>query len=395
MKKDFPIFKNRPELIYFDNAASAQKPQVVIDVMKEFDENHYSNIHRGPHFMADEATEAYESARDTVGKFIGAKYSREIIFTRNATESINLVVKSYGELLEDGDEVVLSKMEHHANIVPWLQLKEKKNITLKYFDVSEDGELIFDESLITNKTKIVAITGMSNVLGTIPDLKPIIKKVHEVGGKILVDACQSVVHQKIDVQEMDIDFLVFSAHKLYGPTGVGVLYGKEELLNNMPPFLGGGDMIQEVQMDKYTFTSIPNKFEAGTPNITGAIGLEAAIKYIENIGFDKIQEHERELTEYLFENLAKLPFIKIIGPKDTKGRGSVVSFLMDDVHPHDIAEGLSDKRICIRAGQHCAQVLMDHLQIPATARFSFGIYNTKEEIDKSIKVLEEVYKYFN
>lgn len=395
MKKDFPIFKNRPELIYFDNGASAQKPQVVIDAMKDFQENHYSNIHRGPHFMADEATDAYERARNTVAEFVNSEHSREIIFTRNATESINLVAKSYGELLKDGDEILLSKMEHHANIIPWLQLKEKKNITLKYFDVSEDGELIFDKTLITNNTKIVSITGMSNVLGSIPDLKPIIKKAHEVGAKVLVDACQSIVHQKIDVQEMDVDFLVFSAHKLYGPTGVGILYAKEELLNAMPPFLGGGDMIEEVHMDKYTASEIPNKFEAGTPNITGAIGLEASIKYINNIGFDKIQEYEYELTDYLLKKLASLPFITIIGPKNTEKRGSVVSFLMKGVHPHDVSEGLSQQGICARAGQHCAQVLMDHLNIPATTRFSLGIYNTKEEIDKTIVVLEEIYEYFN
>lgn len=393
-KKDFPIFKNRPELIYFDNGATAQKPQCVIDAEQIFYTTNNSNIHRGPHFLAEEATIMYEDSRRTVADFIGAKHPHEIIFTRNATEAINLVARSYGELLNPGDTVILSKLEHHANIIPWLQLKERKGINIKYFNITDDGYIKFDSDLIDEKVKIVSVSGMSNVLGTITDLKPIIRSAHSVGAKVLIDAAQLAVHQPIDVHKLGADFLVFTGHKLYGPTGIGVLYGKEEFLNLMPPFLGGGDMVNEVFTDYFTSAELPNKFEAGTPNIAGAIGLKAAIDYIIKIGFSKIQKTESKLTDHLLDKLNSLPFIKIIGPKENKNRGPIVSFTMKGVHPHDIAEGLSQKDICIRAGQHCAQPLMDVCKLPATARISMAFYNTMDEIDIICWRLEEIYEYF-
>jgi len=395
-RQDFPIFKSRPDLIYLDSAATSQKPQVVLDLMDEFYKKRNSNVHRGTYPLSEEATEAYENARKTVSSFINAKHSHEVIFTRNATESVNLVARAYGDaFLNKGDEVLLTKMEHHSNIVPWLQLKDRKGIVLKYLDVSKDGRLIFDSKLITAKTKIVSVTAMSNVLGTIPDLKPIIAAARAVGAKVLVDACQSVVHMKTDVQELDADFLVFSGHKLYAPTGIGVLYAKADILNQMPPFLGGGDMIHEVFLDHFIADELPAKFEAGTPHIAGAIGLKAAIDYVNKIGFPTIQKIENELTEYTLSQLKTLPYVQIVGPKDMVARGSVVSFVINGIHPHDIAEGFATKNICIRAGQHCAQPLMDYFEIPATARISLAIYNTKEEIDTAVTTLKEVYKYFN
>ncbi len=353
-------------------------------------------MHRGTYPLSEEATEAYENARKTVAGFINAKYSHEVIFTRNATESVNLVARAYGDaFLNKGDEVLLTKMEHHSNIVPWLQLKDRKGIVLKYLDVSKDGRLIFDPKLVTSKTKFVSVTAMSNVLGTIPDLKPIIAAAHAVGAKVLVDACQSAIHMKTDVQESDADFLVFSGHKLYAPTGIGVLYAKADILNQMPPFLGGGDMIHEVFLDHFTADELPAKFEAGTPHIAGAIGLKAAIDYVNKIGFPTIQKIENGLTQYTLEKLKTLPYVRIVGPTDMTDRGSVVSFVINGIHPHDIAEGFSQKNICIRAGQHCAQPLMDYFEIPATARISLAIYNTKEEIDTAVTTLKEVYKYFN
>jgi len=396
LKKDFPIFKHRPELIYLDNAATSQKPQIVLDAQLRYYEDINSNIHRSAHYLAEEATITYEKARQTVADFISANKKCEIIFTKNATESINLVARSYADaFLEKGDEVLISIMEHHSNTVPWLQLKERKGIKINYLDVDEEGRLIFDESKITNKTKLVSITGMSNVLGSITDIKLITKTAHNNGAKVLIDACQLAVHYPIDVQELDVDFLSFSAHKLYGPTGVGVLYAKEDLLKIMPPFLGGGEMIHEVFQNHFTPADIPAKFEAGTPNIAGVITFATTIHYIQNIGFDQIRKIEEPLTEYAIEKLKALPYITLIGPKESKNRGPVISFTMEEVHPHDIAEGLSSKHVCIRSGHHCCQILMDKWNLPATARMSFAIYNTKEDIDKAIEALEETYKYFH
>lgn len=394
-KSNFPIFGHHPHLVYLDSAATSQKPNVVLEAEREYYEQMNANIHRSAHFLAEKATVAYEATRKTVAEFINAKHTHEIIFTRNATEGINLVARSYGDtFLTEEDEVLLTKLEHHSNMVPWLQLKERKGVKIKYLDIDAEGHLIFDSSQITDNTKFVAITGMSNSLGTIPNLKPIIAAAHEKGAKVLVDACQLAVHSPLDIQELNADFLVFSAHKLYGPTGVGVLYGKTELLEKMPPFLGGGEMIQQVFEDHFIPNSLPNKFEAGTPNIAGVVSFKAALDYINSIGFTKIQKIELELTEYVLSELKKLDFITIIGPQTIENRGPIVSFTMDGVHPHDIAEGLSQRNICIRAGHHCCQVLMDHWGLPATARLSLGVYNEKEDVDKAVKALREVYQYF-
>lgn len=395
-KTDFPIFGQLPHLVYLDSAATSQKPNVVLEAEREYYEQMNANIHRSAHFLAEKATVAYEATRKAVATFIHAKYSHEIVFTRNATESINLVARSYGDtFLGAGDEILLSKLEHHSNLVPWLQLKERKGVVVRFLEIDAEGQLVFDGSQITEKTKLVALTGMSNSLGMVTNLKPIIAAAHEKGAKVLVDACQLAAHSPIDVQELDADFLVFSAHKLYGPTGVGVLYGKTELLDRMPPFLGGGEMIQQVFEDHFTPNDLPHKFEAGTQNIAGVVAFKAALDYISSIGWDQIQKIETELTEYALSELKKLDFITIIGPQTMKSRGSILSFTMDGVHPHDIAEGLSQRNICIRAGHHCCQVLMDHWNLPATARMSFGVYNEKEDVDKAVKALKEVYHYFN
>ena len=393
-RDDFPIFKNRPELIYFDNGATAQRPQAVLDAEQKFYTTCNSNIHRGPNFLAEEATIAYEDARRKVADFIGARHKHEVIFTRNATEAINLVARTFGETLKAQDVILLSKLEHHSNIVPWQQLAERKDLEIKWMGLSTDWRVRLDPALFDKRVKLVAVTGMSNVLGTITDLKPIIKAAHAVGAKVLVDAAQLAVHAPINVHDLDVDFLVITGHKLYGPTGIGALYGKEELLNPLPPFMGGGDMISGVFTDHFIPAGLPQKFEAGTPNIAGTIGFGAAIDYMTKIGFKKIQKLENDLTGYLLDKIKQLPYIKIIGPEDTNHRGSVVSITMEGVHPHDVADGLSSKGICIRAGFHCAQPLMDHLKIPGTARLSPNFYNTKEEVDKVISALEEVCHYF-
>ncbi|MDH5596891.1 MAG: SufS family cysteine desulfurase [Candidatus Peregrinibacteria bacterium] len=394
-RSEFPIFRERPRLIYLDSAATSQKPQVVLDAERNYYETFNSNIHRSAHFLAEEATIAYEETRLAAADFIGAHSKHEIVFTRNATESINLVARSFGDaFLDAGDEVLLTLMEHHSNIVPWLQLKERKGIQVNYIDVDPEGRLIFDESKITPRTKLVSISGMSNILGTIPNLKPIIEAAHKVGAKVLVDACQLAVHAPINVQELEADFVVMSAHKMYGPTGVGILYGKKELLDQMPPFMGGGEMIQEVFKDHFTAAEAPHKFEAGTPNIAGIVTMKAALNFLSERR-DSFYSHEDELTNYALEKLKTLPYLRLIGPKDMEARGPIISFTMEGVHPHDIAEGLSQKQICIRAGHHCGQILMDRMNLPATARISLAPYNTKEDIDSAIHALEEVYLYFS
>ncbi len=395
-RKDFPIFGQRPDLIYLDNAATSQKPHSVLLEEKRYYEEINSNINRSANFLADLAAIAYEKTRKTVADFIGADKKHEIIFTGNATESINLVAVSYGNaFLEPGDEVLLSRLEHHSNIVPWLQLKERKGIKVRYLNVDKEGQYVFNENDINADTKLVSLSGMSNSLGSIPKLSHIIDTAHKKGAVILVDACQLAVHRPIDVQEMNADFLVFSAHKLYGPTGVGVLYGKAEILRKMPAFMGGGEMIREVFEDHFTVGDIPAKFEAGTPNIAGVITFRAALDYINEIGFDTIRKIEKELTEYTLKKLKSLPYITLIGPQTEKNRGSVISFIMKNVHPHDISEGLSQHNVCIRAGHHCCQILMDYWNLPGTARISLAFYNTKEDIDKAIIAIEETYKYFH
>jgi cysteine desulfurase/selenocysteine lyase len=393
-KKDFPIFQHRPELVYLDNAATTQKPETVLKAIQDYYLRLNSNIHRSAHYLAEEATMAYEESRQATADFINAESKHEIIFTRNATESINLVARTYGEtFLEEGDEILLSLLEHHSNTVPWLQLKEKKGVKINYLNIDDKGQLIFDPESITQKTKLVCLTAMSNALGTTPNLKPIIKKAHELGAKILVDACQLIAHQKIDVQELDVDFLVFSAHKMYGPTGVGVLYAKEEWLNQMPAFLGGGEMIQEVFKDHFIAGPLPSKFEAGTPNIEGVITFKSALDYLNTIGLETIGKKEAELSAYTLEKLSSLPYLDLHSRKDQAN--SIFAFTMQNVHPHDVAEGMSSKKICIRSGHLCCQILMDHLNLPAISRLSLAFYNDKTDIDKAIQAIEETHQYFS
>jgi len=399
IRADFPIlaksFKGKP-LVYLDSTASAMKPSQVINEESRVYEEEYANIHRGVYYLSAKATERYEQSRKTVQKFLGAKQAREIIFTRNTTESINLVASSYGrKFLKEGDEIVITGLEHHSNIVPWQFLVEEKGVVLKVVPVEEDGSISLEKyaALLTPRTKIVAAAHISNVLGTILPVAEMIRLAHEVGAKVLLDGAQAVMHQAVDVQALDVDFYAFSGHKLYGPTGIGVLYGKEDLLNVMPPYQGGGDMIASVSFEKTTYAPLPAKFEAGTPAIAQAAGLAAAIDYVTSIGLDRIRAHEDELLAYATTRLNQLEGLRIIGTAAKKA--AVVSFVLDYAHPHDIAQIFDSAGVSIRAGHHCAQPLMTHFGIPATARASFGMYNTKAEIDAlvgAIRKVEEMFK---
>ncbi|HDJ96676.1 MAG TPA: cysteine desulfurase [Candidatus Aenigmarchaeota archaeon] len=397
IREDFPILRrkiNGKPLIYFDNTATSQKPIQVINVIKEFYEQHNANIHRGVHTLSQEASEMYEEAHNKVAKFINARRMEEIIFVRNATEAINLVAYSWGmNNLKEGDEIVVTVMEHHSNIIPWQFLEKKKGIILKFVDINNDGTLKMEEyeKLITERTKLVTVTHVSNVLGTINDVAKIGKLAHEVGALFLVDGAQSVPHMPVDVRKIDADFLAFSGHKMLAPTGIGVLYGKEELLQRMEPFLGGGDMIHEVWLHKATYNTLPWKFEAGTANIAGGVGLAAAVDYLEKIGMENVREHEKELTEYALKKM-KIENIDIYGPLDVKIRGGVISFNVKDLSPHDVAALLDEHGIAVRSGHHCAQPLMRRLGVKGTARASFYIYNTKEEIDIFVETLEKIVK---
>jgi cysteine desulfurase/selenocysteine lyase len=398
IRADFPIlsksFKGKP-LIYLDSTASAMKPSQVINEESRVYEEEYANIHRGVYYLSAKATERYEQSRKTVQKFLGAKHAREIIFTRNTTESINLVASAYGrKFLKEGDEIVITGLEHHSNIVPWQFLVEEKGVVLKIVPVEEDGSISLEKyaALLTPRTKIVAAAHISNVLGTILPVAEMIRLAHEVGAKVLLDGAQAVMHQAVDVQELDVDFYAFSGHKLYGPTGIGVLYGKEELLNAMPPYQGGGDMIASVSFEKTTYAPLPAKFEAGTPAIAQAAGLAAAIDYVQSIGLDRIKAHEDELLAYATTRLNQLEGLRIIGT--TANKASVVSFVLDYAHPHDIAQIFDSAGVSIRAGHHCAQPLMTHFKIPATARASFGMYNTKAEIDALVAAVRKVEEMF-
>ncbi|HSH35494.1 cysteine desulfurase, partial [Schnuerera sp.] len=355
------------------------------------------NPHRGAHKLSISATEAYDLAKEKVKKFINAKYINEIIFTRNTTESLNLIAYSYGKkFINEEDEIVLSISEHHSNILPWQRIAKEKKAILKYMYLDEESRLTLDEikNKITTKTKIVSIAHMSNALGTIYPIEEIINYAHKMGAVVVVDGAQSTPHMKIDVQKIDADFFVFSAHKMLGPMGIGVLYGKKELLEKMPPFMMGGDMIEYVYEQEATFAPLPYKFEAGTQNVEGAVGLKAAIEYLEKVGIDKIEAHEKILTEYALDKMLRLPYINIQGPKDLNMRGGIISFTIDNIHPHDIATILDSYGIAIRAGHHCAQPLMRYLGIPATSRVSFYIYNTKEDIDQFIEGIKNVRKWF-
>ena len=395
-RSDFPIFKNR-KIAYLDSGATTQKPIQVIEKVEKFYKQYNANVHRGAYSLSIEASEQYEEVRAKVAKFINAKHSEEIIFSKNATESLNLIAYSYGmENLKKDDKIVLSIMEHHSNLVPWQKVAKATNSKLEYMYINEKFE-ISDEEIeqkITDGTKIVGITHVSNVLGTINNIEKIIKQAHKKGAIVIIDASQSIPHMRIDVQKLDADFLVFSGHKMLAPLGVGVLYGKKEILNRMTPFLMGGDMIEYVYEQETTYAPLPNKFEAGTQNAAGVIGLGAAIDYIESIGYDKINEIEEKLLEYARQKLEKLDYLTLYYTKNKDNHSSVISFNINGVHPHDVASILDTEGVCIRSGNHCAQPLMRYLGIDSTCRASVYFYNTKEDIDALINGIEKAYNMF-
>ncbi|HSB57372.1 MAG TPA: cysteine desulfurase [Nitrosopumilaceae archaeon] len=402
IRRDFPILQrkvhNNKPLVYFDNAATTQKPIQVIDSIHNYYLNYNSNIHRAVHQLAEEATAAYELTRDKITKFINVKNREELIFVRGTTEAINLISYSWGrQNVQKDDLVVTTEYEHHSNIVPWQLLTKEKGAKLEYIGVDDNGELILDQLddyLSTGRVKLVTFSHMSNVLGTITNAEEIIRRCHKHGVKVLIDAAQSVPHMKVDIQKLDCDFFAFSAHKMLGPTGVGVLWARKEILENMQPFNCGGDMIREVHKYVTTWNDLPYKFEAGTPNIADVIGFSAALDYLENIGMDKVREHETELTKYALEKLSTIKGIKLYGTSDMKKRGGVISFNLGDIHPHDLATILDEDGIAIRSGHHCAQVLMERLDVSATSRASFYIYNTKEEVDVFIRSLNRAKELF-
>jgi cysteine desulfurase / selenocysteine lyase len=402
IREDFPILKrvlrgNR-RLVYLDNAATTQKPLLVIDAISNYYKNHNSNIHRGVHQLAEEATLEYESTREKVRKFINARSEEEIIFTRNTTEAINLVAYSWcTQNIGREDCILITEIEHHSNIVPWQLLARRYNCKLEYVSVDQDGYLNLSEYqqlLNRNRVKLISISQMSNVLGTIVPINKIIRIAHERGIPVLVDAAQSVPHMKVDVQEMNCEFMAFSAHKMLGPTGVGVLYVKKEILMRMQPFLGGGDMIKDVDKYHTYYNDLPYKFEAGTPDIAGVVGFGASIDYLNRIGMSAIRTHELELIEYAMKRMKDIQGITIYGPPQSSARGGVISFNLDDIHPHDLATIMDDRGIAIRSGHHCAQVLMRKLKVSATSRVSFYIYNTKEEIDLFVQTLHDARRLF-
>jgi cysteine desulfurase/selenocysteine lyase len=398
VRADFPILSrtmhDKP-LAFLDSAASAQKPRQVIDAVRDVYEREYANVHRGLYQISEDVTARYEGTRDIIRDFIGAAHSHEIIFTRNATESINLIAHSFGRhCLSEGDEIVITELEHHANIVPWQMLRDEKGVVLKVAPITDDGELIMPafEDLLGPKTKLVAVSQMSNVLGTILPIEDIIQCAHAVGAKVLIDGCQAVTHFPVDVQALGCDFYVFSGHKLYGPSGIGVLYGREELLNAMPPFMGGGDMISSVTFEKSTWAKLPHKFEAGTPAIAQAIGLGAAIEYVNGLGLDAIAAHEQDLLNYATQQLSSVEGLRIIGTAPNKA--SVISFMLDYAHPHDIATIIDRAGVAVRAGHHCAQPLMHRMDVPATTRASLGLYSNRADIDALVRALGDVQEFF-
>ena len=398
VKEQFPILSkevNNKPLIYLDNASTTQKPASVIDEIQEYYECTNSNIHRGVHHLSQKATEEYEEARKKVQTFIGAKSSKEIVFVRGATEAVNLVANSYvNPLLSEGDNIIISHMEHHANIVPWQLIAKQKNIEIKVIPINEKGELIIKEldNLIDKQTKFISLNHVSNSLGTVNPVEKLIKKAHQNNIRIMIDGAQAVQHMKVNVTDLDVDFYCFSGHKMYGPTGIGILYGKKEILDEMEPYQGGGDMIKSVTFEKTIFNDVPHIFEAGTPNIVGAIGLGKAIDFIEDTTIEKIEEHEMDLLNYATKKISNIDGVRIIGTSDNKA--SVISFVMDGIHPHDIGTIMDNLGIAIRAGHHCTQPVMDFYDIPATARASFAIYNTKEDVDKLIEGIEKTKEVF-
>ncbi|MDG4971652.1 cysteine desulfurase [Lactococcus lactis] len=399
IKKDFPVLNqivNDEPLVYLDNAATTQKPLKVLAAIKDYYENDNANVHRGVHTLAERATEKYEAAREKVRQFINAKSTKEVLFTRGTTTSINWVAQFAGQILKTGDEIVISIMEHHSNIVPWQEVAKKTGAILKFVYL-KDGQLDMDDlrKKITNQTKFVSIAHVSNVLGTINPVEEITKIAHEHGAYMVVDGAQSTPHMAIDLQKMDVDFFAFSGHKMMGPTGIGVLYGKEELLNQFEPVEFGGEMIDFVYESHSTWTELPWKFEAGTPNIAGAIALGAAIDYIQELGIDQIHQHEIELIDYLMPKLQEIEGLKIYGPKDNVKRGGLIAFNIEGLHPHDVATALDMEGVAVRAGHHCAQPLLNYLETPATARASFYLYNTKADCDKLVEALKKTKEFFN
>ena len=391
IREDFPLLRQLvygKNLIYFDNGATTQKPQIVIDAITKYYSKDNANIHRGVHYLSQIATNDFEESRKVIQKYINASKSEEIIFTKGTTDAINLVSNSFGELLSEGDEILISAMEHHSNIVPWQMLCERKGCVLRIIPINEEGEIIQEEydKLLSNKTKLVAITHISNTLGTINPVRTMTEKAHAVGAKMLIDGAQSIQHKKIDVLDIDCDFFVFSGHKVFGPTGIGVLYGKEAILDEMPPYQGGGDMIAKVSFEKTTYNELPFKFEAGTPHIAGAICLGTAIQYLNTLDMDAVLRYEADLADYAEGLLDTFEGLRIIG--QAKKKTSVVSFVIDGIHPFDLGTLLDKQGIAVRTGHHCTQPLMDFYKIPGTTRASFAFYNTKEEIDIFIGAVE-------
>ncbi|WAM27664.1 cysteine desulfurase [Myxococcus sp. NMCA1] len=398
VREDFPILhqevRGRP-LVYLDSAATAQKPQAVIDALVRFYQHDNANVHRGVHVLSERATEAYEGARETVRRFINARDVKEVVFVRGTTEAINLVAQTYGRKhIGAGDEVLITQMEHHANIVPWRMLCEQTGAVLKVIPVDDRGELVLDavDALLTERTRILAVTHVSNALGTVAPVKELTRRAHAKGIPVLVDGAQAVTHFPVDVQDLGCDFYAFSGHKMFGPTGIGVLYGRKELLEAMPPYQGGGDMILSVTMEKVTYNRVPYRFEAGTPNLEGAVGLAAAIRYLEALGMENVAAHDRELLAYATQALESVPGLRMVGT--AREKSGVLSFMLADVHPHDVGTILDREGICIRTGHHCAQPVMQHFKVPATSRASLALYNTREDVDALVRGLHKVLEVF-
>ena len=398
IRTDFPILYrevNDKPLVYLDSAASAQKPRAVIEAMDHCLRFEYANVHRGIHYLSNTATQRYEDAREATRRFLNASDVDEIIFTKNATEAVNLVAYAWGmDNIQEGDEIILSIMEHHANIVPWHFLRERKGAVIKWVQVSDTGEFLFEvfEKLITPRTKMIAMTHMSNVLGTVVPIADVTRLAHSKGIPVFVDGAQSAVHMAVDVQELDVDFFAFTGHKVYGPSGIGVLYGKKEWLSKLPPFLGGGAMIESVSTDEVTYGPTPTRYEAGTPPIVEAVGLGAALDYMMQIGRREIAAYEHELVTYAHERLDELNWLTVYG--SAPGKGGIISFTMDGLHPHDISMVVDRSGVAIRAGHHCAQPLMDHFGVPAMCRASFGLYNTKQDVDTLVDALKKAHDLF-
>ena len=401
IRKDFPALDqtvNGKPLVYLDNAATSQKPRRVLDAIQNYYEQDNANVHRGIHELSHRATVAYEEAREKVAGWINAPDPSECVWTRGTTEAINLVSVAWGlDHVGEGDEILISVMEHHSNIVPWQILAARTKAKLRYIEIDDDGRLVLDDlgSLLNERTKVVAISHVSNSLGTINPVKEITEAAHAVGAVVMIDGAQGAVHTKVDVQDLDCDFYAFGGHKMCGPTGIGVLWGRKELLEAMSPFQGGGEMIHIVERDQSSWARVPNKFEAGTPNIVGAVGMGAAVDYLNDIGIEKIEAHEREIMTYALQQLGEVPGVKIYGPKSVDEHSAVISFTMGDAHPHDISTILDMEGVAVRAGHHCAQLVMKHFDVSATARASFYLYSTKEDVDRLVAGLDQVAAIFN